>query len=129
MFESLKKKLLGFLGKEEEKTKKKSKKGSQKEKKSSKSKKKEVKSKKNKKVQVSEDFQEEPHSPNSKEEVNTPEPEKKKGFFSRFLENIGTEKLTQEQFSSLFAELELILLENNVALEAVDAIRAKLDQK
>jgi len=48
----------------------------------------------------------------------------KKSFFSRFRRS-----LSQEKFNELFEELELVLLQNNVAFEAVDAIRASLQSQ
>ncbi len=50
--------------------------------------------------------------------------EKKQGFFSRF-----KKKFTQDKFDELFPELELILLQNNVAYDAVDKIRMSLNEK
>lgn len=50
----------------------------------------------------------------------------KENFFTRLVKRISSTKLTQEQFDEIFMELELILLENNVALEAVDKIREYL---
>ncbi|MCR4285097.1 MAG: signal recognition particle-docking protein FtsY [archaeon] len=46
------------------------------------------------------------------------------GFFSRF-----KKRLTNERFDELFEELEMILLQNNVAYSAVAAIRESLAQK
>ena len=50
----------------------------------------------------------------------------KKGFFKRVTERITTTRITAEQFDSFFNELELTLLENNVALLVVDHIREQL---
>lgn len=119
MFESLKKKLKNWLGTEPEKvkkarpTKKETKKAPKKEKveKTKKAQKKEIIETKTEPVeQVSE------------------EPEKK-GFFARLTAKIGTTKITEDVFDELFYELELILLENNVALEVVDAIRENLKKE
>lgn len=48
------------------------------------------------------------------------------GFFSKIKSYLSTSKMTQVQFDDAFEEFELTLLENNVALEAVDAIKASL---
>tara|TARA_Y100000310_G_C20681665_1_gene816345 strand:+ start:131 stop:1387 length:1257 start_codon:yes stop_codon:yes gene_type:complete len=56
-----------------------------------------------------------------------PEPEikkQKKGFFSKFRKKLGNEK-----FEELFSELELILLQNNVAVEVVEKIKLSLGEK
>jgi len=50
------------------------------------------------------------------------------GFFSRLIKKFNTKTLTQEQFDEVFMELEMILLENNVALEVVDKIRQTLQE-
>jgi fused signal recognition particle receptor len=59
-----------------------------------------------------------------------PEPEKKKGFFGRIFqkvtETVTTKRLDARQFEELFWDLELALLENNVAVEVVEKIKADL---
>lgn len=52
------------------------------------------------------------------------EPEEKHSFFDRF-----RTKLTDEKFEELFSELELILLQNNVALDVVDEIKKYLKEE
>lgn len=54
--------------------------------------------------------------------------EKKKGFFSRFTEKITTTKISYDKFEKLFSDLELILMENNVAMEVIDKIKNDLAQ-
>lgn len=56
------------------------------------------------------------------------EEEKKEGFFSRLFKKVSSAKITEENFSEIFQELEMILLENNVALEVVDKIREDLSK-
>ncbi len=46
-----------------------------------------------------------------------------KSFFSKFVEKFASNKVSQEQIDEIFSELEIILLENNIALEAVDKIK------
>jgi fused signal recognition particle receptor len=47
--------------------------------------------------------------------------EEKTSFFDRF-----KKKITEEKFDELFTELEMIMLQNNVAYEVVEFIRSKL---
>ena len=54
--------------------------------------------------------------------------EEKPGFFAKLAKKLSVSILTQEQFDKLFQELEIILLENNVALETVDKIRESLSK-
>jgi fused signal recognition particle receptor len=53
---------------------------------------------------------------------------KKPGFFSRLKASFSY-KITAEEFDSIFDDLEMLLLENNVALEVVEDIRKKLSEK
>ncbi len=59
-----------------------------------------------------------------KEEV-----EEKKGFFGKLKEKIITKKISEEKFEELFFDLEIALLENNVALEVVEKIREDLKKE
>ncbi len=52
--------------------------------------------------------------------------EQKQGFFARLTSKFSSSKITEQQFDELFYELELTLLESNVALEVVDKIREDL---
>lgn len=52
--------------------------------------------------------------------------EKKQGIFSRLKKVFVSKKLGEEDFDKFFNELETILIENNVALEAIDALREQL---
>jgi fused signal recognition particle receptor len=49
--------------------------------------------------------------------------EEKRSFLSRLTEKFTSNKVSQEQIDEIFSELEIILLENNIALEAVDKIK------
>ena len=51
---------------------------------------------------------------------------KKRGFFGLFAEKITTTKISREKFDSLFSELELIMMENNVAVEVIDKIKSDM---
>ncbi|MCC7574748.1 signal recognition particle-docking protein FtsY [Candidatus Woesearchaeota archaeon] len=50
----------------------------------------------------------------------------KKGFFSKFKETFTKIKLSDEKFEELFWDLEVALLENNVALEVIQKIKDDL---
>ena len=58
-------------------------------------------------------------------EVEREEP-KKEGFFSKLASRLSTSTITQEQFDELFQELQITLLENNVAFEVVEKIHDEL---
>jgi fused signal recognition particle receptor len=53
------------------------------------------------------------------------ETEEKKGFFAK-LKGFFTYKITESDFLELFEDLEMLLLENNVAFEVVDALKTQL---
>ncbi|MDO8643112.1 MAG: signal recognition particle-docking protein FtsY [Candidatus Woesearchaeota archaeon] len=69
----------------------------------------------------SEEREEEP-----KESEETEEVSKEKGFFTRFKESITTTTLSDDKFEDVFSDLEIALLENNVAVEVIDKIRDDL---
>jgi len=52
------------------------------------------------------------------QETSEPQKEQKPSFFDRF-----KTKLSEEKFEELFSELEMILLQNNVAIEVVEKIK------
>lgn len=72
------------------------------------------------------------------EDLPPPEPQKPKkevvkeekpsGFFARLTSKISSKKIEQEHVDEIFGELEMILLENNVALEVVDKIKENLSK-
>jgi len=64
----------------------------------------------------------EEHTEN-KEEAEKPA---KKGFFARLTEKITTKKLGSAQFEELFWELEMALLESNVAVEVIEKLKKDL---
>lgn len=51
---------------------------------------------------------------------------KKRGFFGAIKERIVTTKISDKQFEDIFFELEMALLENNVAVEVIDQIKSDL---
>ncbi|MBS3168488.1 signal recognition particle-docking protein FtsY [Candidatus Woesearchaeota archaeon] len=60
-----------------------------------------------------------------KEEI-LEEPKEKKGFFGIIKEKVTTTKISEDKFNELFEDLEVALLENNVAFEVVDKIKEDL---
>ncbi|MBI2663064.1 signal recognition particle-docking protein FtsY [Candidatus Woesearchaeota archaeon] len=52
--------------------------------------------------------------------------EEKKSFFGKIKEKIITTKISENKFEDLFWDLELIMLENNVASEVIDKIKDDL---
>jgi len=52
----------------------------------------------------------------------------KENFFSRFFKKLSAVKITKENFNEIFEELEIILLENNVAIEVVEKIKEDLSK-
>ncbi len=74
--------------------------------------------------ELSEEKEEEEVKEERKEEQE--KPEGKKGFFSR-LKEAFIYRLNQEEFEGFFEGLEMLLLENNVALEVVEKIKSKLE--
>ncbi len=83
------------------------------------------KKKKVKKIKVKKQEKEEYKETIQEEQLEQPK-EKEQGFFGKLISKLSTSTLTKEQFDELFQELEMILLENNVALEVVDKIKEEL---
>lgn len=61
-----------------------------------------------------------------KKVIVTEQIEEKKGFFQKISETITTKKISAEKFEELFWDLELALLENNVAVEVIEKIKTDL---
>ncbi len=53
----------------------------------------------------------------------------KKGFFSKLTDTITKTNLSEEKFNDIFWELEIILMENNVAVEVIDKIKSDLKKE
>jgi fused signal recognition particle receptor len=58
--------------------------------------------------------------------VKSEEEPEKKGFFAKLKEKIVTKKVSEKQFDDIFWELEVALLENNVAVEVIEKIKNDL---
>ena len=78
------------------------------------------------KVEPVEKAQVKPKSEAPKVAVEPSKVEESKGFFSRMTEKITTKKVSAEAFDELFWDLELALLENNVAVEVIEKIKTDL---
>ena len=63
--------------------------------------------------------------PEPVEEVKE-EPKEKKGIFKAVSERITKKNLSEKQFNEIFWELEVVLLENNVAVEVIEKIKSDL---
>lgn len=59
------------------------------------------------------------------EKKDVPE-EKKKGFFEKLTERVVAKKINSEKFEDMFFEFEVVLLENNVAVEVIEKIKEDL---
>jgi fused signal recognition particle receptor len=57
------------------------------------------------------------------------EPKEAKSFLSKLKKKIVTSKISEDKFDDLFWELELVLLENNVAIEVIEKIKEDLKQE
>ena len=74
-----------------------------------------------------EPLKEEPKEPVNEEiKVIKEVKEEKKGFFKSIGEKFTTTKISSDKFEELFSDLEIVLLENNVAFEVVDKIKNDL---
>ena len=57
------------------------------------------------------------------------EPEHKKGFFEKITERFTHLELSEKKFDELFWDLEVTLLENNVAVEVIEKIKSDLKRR
>lgn len=63
-----------------------------------------------------------------KKNIPREEPEKK-GFFTKITETFTKVQISNEKFEELFWELEVVLLENNVAVEVIDKIKSDMKKE
>ncbi|MBI2652672.1 signal recognition particle-docking protein FtsY [Candidatus Woesearchaeota archaeon] len=66
---------------------------------------------------------------NASKQITRSQLTEKKGFFESIKEKIITTKINEEQFEKLFWELELALMENNVAIEVIEKIKKDLKEE
>jgi len=57
------------------------------------------------------------------------EEEEKTGFFGKLTQSFTLKKLSDEKFEEIFFELEIALLENNVAVEVIEKIKKDLHER
>ena len=69
--------------------------------------------------------EEAPHEQTKDKEESVPE-KQKTGFFKKVTQALSTKKISEKKFEELFEEMEIALLENNVALEVIDKIKEDL---
>jgi fused signal recognition particle receptor len=62
------------------------------------------------------------------EKEAAPAPEKK-GLFGKIKQKLVTKTIDKKQFDSIFWDLELVLLENNVAVEVIEKIKQNLESE
>ena len=84
--------------------------------------------------EVKEKVEEEVKEEKVKEEIEKPEEKveekpEKKGFFRKIGEAVTKVSLSEQKFDEIFWELEVALLENNVALEVIEKIKEDLKEK
>lgn len=63
-----------------------------------------------------------------KKEIPKEEAEKK-GLFSKITETFTKFNITEEKFEELFWDLELVMLENNIAVEVIDKIKSDMKKE
>ncbi len=80
-------------------------------------------------IEVEFEQKEPPKPAEVKKEEIKPEPEEKKSIFAKAKELITTKKLSEEKFEEIFWDLELVMLENNVAVEVIQKIKQDLKEK
>ena len=73
--------------------------------------------------------EEKPEKPEEKTKELEEEPEEKKGFFGRISDVFTTKVLTDQKFEELFWDLEVALMENNVALSVVEKIKEDMKKE
>jgi fused signal recognition particle receptor len=56
-------------------------------------------------------------------------PKEKKGFFKKIADSVTKTSISESKFNDLFWELEIVLLENNVAVEVIEKIKDDLKEE
>jgi fused signal recognition particle receptor len=79
--------------------------------------------------EISEEKLEEKEAEVQEEIIEAEKKEEKKGFFARIKGFFTKVKITEDNFDEIFQGLEMVLLENNVAYQVVEEIRAELKAK
>lgn len=71
----------------------------------------------------------EPEEEEEETEEEEEEPEQKKGFFQKFGEVFTTKTLSESKFDEIFWELEVAMMENNVAVSVIEKIKSDMKAK
>lgn len=79
-------------------------------------------------AEIKKEFEEEQEETEKEDRETKEEKQKQPGFFQR-LKKIFVYKITKEDFSEIFENLENLFLENNVALEVVERIKADIEKQ
>ncbi len=89
-----------------------------------------IKARFTKKEDISDEEKLEKKEPEDEKEVIIEEvKEEKGGFFAKVKERVTTKRINSTQFEDLFWDLELALLENNVAVEVIEKIKDDLKEE
>lgn len=64
-----------------------------------------------------------------KEDKNSTETKEKQGLFGKITQKLTQRVLSEDKFEELFFELEVVLLENNAALEVIEKIKEDLKKE
>ncbi|MBD3309802.1 signal recognition particle-docking protein FtsY [Candidatus Woesearchaeota archaeon] len=73
--------------------------------------------------------EEKPGKKEEAEEAAEELPKEEKGFIRKLRQKVVTQKISEKQFEEFFWDLELALLENNVAVEVIEKIKNDLKEK
>lgn len=128
MFKFFKEKLKSFFKKSKEEIEEKAEKQEETEAKTEREEEKKIEAIKEEKITekpLKEEAEGEKEAKETKEEALEQEP-KKDGFFARLKKRFETVKLEEGDFDKIWQDLELLLMQNNVAMDAIKAIKEKL---
>jgi fused signal recognition particle receptor len=78
---------------------------------------------------VKEEIEEEDKEIEQAEEQEKEDEEESKGFFARIKQGFTLKTLSDSKFENIFFELEMALLENNVAVEVIEKIKQDLRER
>jgi fused signal recognition particle receptor len=78
---------------------------------------------------VTEEIEEEDKEIEQAEEQEKEDEEESKGFFARIKQGFTLKTLSDSKFENIFFELEMALLENNVAVEVIEKIKQDLRER
>jgi len=75
---------------------------------------------------IEEEQKEAEEEPKPSEQDAAEAPKKKRGFFDRIKEVFAEKKLGEREFKAIFEDIEMVLLENNVALEVIELLEGNM---